>query len=268
MTADTKPLPPHGTTARAKGRPAGGIKSCHCRKCRNAENAYNKRRRVLRDTGRSLTINAAEAAEHLRGLLAANNGWQQTAEAAGMSISQLHDLVTGRQKTIGRARAERVLALKSTPVDYIIIDAVGTLRRIQALAAAGHRFADIAQASGLNKSVVSDLITGRVTCVRAATANAVRDAYAVMSLSFGTSVRNMNRARRERWADPAAWHGINMDALESFPDFTGRCGTPEGYQAHRSSGIPQCQPCKTAEAAASAERKARRAAAMRQGAAA
>ena len=80
MTTETKPLPEHGTNARAKGRPATGVPRCPCLPCRAAARAYEKRRRVLNATGRTLRVPVEPVAAHLDTLFAADAGWMQLAE--------------------------------------------------------------------------------------------------------------------------------------------------------------------------------------------
>ena len=64
-------LPAHGTTARAKGRPASGIKGCRCPKCVHAEYVYNKAREVAALAGQPYSIGTAAVADHIDTLLAA-----------------------------------------------------------------------------------------------------------------------------------------------------------------------------------------------------
>lgn len=209
MTAKTatKPLPPHGTTARATGRPHAGIKGCPCRPCRKAHNAYKKRLRYLTSTGRSVTVDATESAEHLRMLLAAGNGWDETAAALNMSTSTLSYLVTGRQERIGRARAEQILALQPDPIPNASVDALGSTRRVQALIALGHRFRDIAHGTGLEKTVICDLANQRLRTIRRSTAEAVDHGYQQLRQKPGSFTRSLNRARREGWPTPTEWAG-------------------------------------------------------------
>jgi hypothetical protein len=136
--------------------------------------------------------------------------------------------------------------------------------------AAGHAVADIRNACDplVDHTTMTHIINGTLPRIRVRTDNAVAVAYDHLAYTFGASAKSRNRARQHEWAPPAAWDGIDMSDPNAFPDFTGHCGTPKGYQAHRGSGIPACRPCKDAEAVASAERKAKRAAAAQHGLAA
>jgi len=263
----TKPLPAHGTPARANGRYRAGIKPCHCKPCCAAIRAYRKRRNVLIERGHTLTVDAAPIAAHLQKLLAAGDSLPSISRRIGYAYSPLWRVATGQQKKLRTAYAERILALQPGLATGAFTDATGSMRRLRALTAMKHSLETIATDSGLSTSVIGTIITGRRTRITQETADAVAATYRRLHMTPGSSARAGNRAAREGWAPPLAWTD-NIDDPDAFPDFTGRCGTPQGYQAHRGSGIPACRPCKDAEAVASAERKARRATAARQGLAA
>lgn len=202
----TKPLPPHGTTARAVGRPAAGIKGCSCRPCRTERNAYIKRRLYLAATNRSLTVDAAPAIAHLRMLLEAGSGWRETAEAAGISAGNLSELVSGKRKRIRRTNMERIMALQPKPSPKASTSSLGSVRRVQALIAAGHRAQDIADAAGLDICSIVDVAAGKPS-VRYETADAIAKAYRQLSGIAGNNTRGINRARRMGWPTPAEWAG-------------------------------------------------------------
>lgn len=202
----TTPLPPHGTTARAVGRPAAGIKGCTCRPCRTERNAYIKRRLYLAATDRSLTVDAAPAIAHLRMLLDAGSGWKETARAAGISAGSLSALVSGKQKRVRRTSMERILALQPKPAPKVSIPSLGTVRRVQALIAAGHRARDIAAAAGLDICSIVDVTAGKPS-VRRETADAIAKAYRQLAGIAGNNTRGINRGRRMGWPTPAEWAG-------------------------------------------------------------
>lgn len=224
--------------------------------------AYSKRRRYLKTTGRSLTTDATQAADHLRQLLnEAGNGWPHTAATLGVAPSQIYRLVSGGQKTISRARAEQILALRPNPVPEALVPATRSTRQMQALIAAGHPRMAVIDGTGLDPAVVSDILNGRKTRVQHRTAALIDGVYRDLSMVPGASARSLNRAVREGWAPPAAWDGIDMSDPSAFPDFTGRCGTAEGAGLHyRHRVLPVCGPCRGAAVVAKHERAEARAA--------
>lgn len=224
MTTATKPLPPHGTPSRARGRYSLGIARCSCRPCRVAENRYNKRRRYLTATGQSLSMNAAPVTQHLRQLFGSGAGWEQTSTAAECSKSTLSKLLHGRQSLVRRALGERILSIELADVTHtrISVPATGSIRKVRALMAIGHSCALIRQESGLDRTVVCLLVNGHTESIYAATAEKVSTAYRLLSERQGTSVRNRNRAAREHWAPPAAWDDDKIDDPQAKPDFGDR----------------------------------------------
>jgi hypothetical protein len=241
-----KPLADHGTTARAKGRPSSGIPGCSCPACRAAENAYDKRRRYLNATGRSLMVDTAPVAAHLRHLFEADAGWSQLAAATGCSSSTLHAILTGRIAECRRATANKILAVRAG--DAIphgrMVPAVGSIRRLHALLAAGHRCLDISAASGVEHSMISDLVNERLTVVKRHVAERIDCGYRKLVNCTGTSARSKNRALRGGWAPPGAWDDI--DDPNACPEWTGYCGTDRGYWTHRQQKLPMCQRCQQA----------------------
>lgn len=241
-----KPLADHGTTARAKGRPDAGIKGCPCRPCRDAENRYEKRRRYLNDTGRTLQVSAEPVAAHLKILFAAGAGWVQLAAASNCSSATISDIRTGKSVTIRRATANKILAVH--PGDALPpglpVPTVGAVRRVRALLAIGHTCKAIYEASGVEHSTITELLNGRISMVARHVDERITKGYAKLAASPGISARSLNRATREGWAPPAAWDDI--DDPDARPDWTGHCGTDRGWHVHNIENLPMCEPCEAA----------------------
>lgn len=216
-----KPLADHGTTARAKGRPALGVKGCPCTPCRRAEAAYDKKRRVFNATGRNLMVDTEPVVIHLKDLFAAGAGWNQIAEAAGSSTATMHAILTGRVKRCRRTTASKLLAVKAQEVipSSRPVDAVGSIRRMHALLALGHTNKAITAASGVEHSMLSDLINERVTVVTRHVAERIDVGFRALAAQRGTSVRSLNRARRNNWAPPAAWDDEAIDDPGAEPAY-------------------------------------------------
>lgn len=60
-----------------------------------------------------------------------------------------------------------------------------------------------------------------------------------------------------RWAPVGAWDEDTLDDPDAAPDWTGRCGTPGGAEAHRRRGTPTCQACRDVRTAAQRARRER-----------
>ncbi|MGW0780390.1 hypothetical protein [Streptomyces sp. NPDC002913] len=222
MTTGTGPLQDHGTTARAKGRPTAGIKACPCRPCRDAENAYDKRRRYLNETGRSVRVDAGPATRHLKALFASGAGWNQLVAATRCSSSTLVAIVRDQRTTIARRVSDQILAVQIHEVlePRRRISALGSTRRCRALIAAGFRFIDIAAASPLDEATIRNLINGRLDTIHATTADGITAAYTALSGKRGTSQRSLNRAARQQWAGPDYWDDADFDNPDFVPATT------------------------------------------------
>lgn len=218
MTTAVKPLADHGTTARAKGRPAAGIKGCTCRPCRDAENRYDKQRRVFNATGRTYMVDAKPAATHLRLLFEQGAGWKQLAQASGTASSTISDIVTGQRTEITRRVSDRILALTThqTLAPNRSVPAIGSIRRVCALVAAGHRVKDITAACDLDHATVRKVLNGNPNTITAYTAEQIKNAYAHLASTPGNCTRSLNRGTREGWKTPDYWD--DMGAIDD-PQF-------------------------------------------------
>ncbi|MFG7942924.1 MULTISPECIES: helix-turn-helix domain-containing protein [Streptomyces] len=215
----SKPLADHGTTARAKGRPSQGIKGCTCEPCRDAEARYDKRRRYLNATGRTVTIAAEPVADHINTLFDAGAGWTQLAAATNCSTATLADIRNGNTQTVRRTTANKILAVRPGEAQppRRPIDATGTIRRIQALVAIGHSLRALAAESGSDYALLRSLLRSPHSNISRLTADRVACAYRKLAGVPGLNQRARNRAAAEGWPSPLAW-GDNIDDPQARPD--------------------------------------------------
>lgn len=216
MTATVKPLPDHGTTARAHGRRHSGLEPCGCPRCRTAVNRYAKLRDYHQAAGRPRMIDAAEATAHLRMLLDAGHGWDNIAADAQITKEQIRRFLNGRYVRIQRTTAKRILAVQPKPHAKAIVDSIGTVRRLRALIAIGRTIREISLWSGIHHDLLGLLVNGSHPQVRHETAEAVAQAYRTWCMVRGSNARSRNRAVREGWAPPLAW-GEDIDSPEAQP---------------------------------------------------
>lgn len=254
MTA-TKPLPPHGTTARYSGNPRDAIRiTCRCEDCRTAE----RRRKKRAATVGKLTVDAAPARAHIRRLLASGASYYSIAATSGCGINTVRNIGSGIRTEIWASTRNRLLAVTAAPDDKVPVPALGSIRRVRALLAIGHPVLAIQSAAGISHNPMAKLVSGNVANIWQATADAIEAAYGALSNSTGNSPRSIRKAAREGWAPPAAWDGIDMSDPKAFPDFTGQCGTPRGFRIHTEQQVPCCGPCRVAWRAYARERYAAR----------
>ena len=219
MTAP-RPLAPHGTHARAIGRPSTGIPRCPCTPCRHAEYLYDRRRRYLKQTGRSLTVDPGPAADHLRNILSHNVTKEDIAAAAKCSRATIDAILNGRTAPIRRATANGILAVRPETLPTFRerpVDATGSRRRIRALVAIGHTVKTIIVASGIGHTAMSHIIEGTALTIRASTAAAIARTYKILVAVPGSSTRSRGRAVKLGWDGPAAW-GANIDDPAAQPE--------------------------------------------------
>jgi hypothetical protein len=215
-----KPLPPHGTHARAIGRPSGGIPRCPCQPCRRAEYLYDRRRRYLKQTGRSLTVDPTPTRAHLLALVAEGVTKEDIATAAPCSRSVIDTILTREPKTIRRTTADRILAVRPEQQPSYRerrVDAIGSTRRVRALVAIGHSVKTIQVESGVNHTAMSAIVEGATPTLRPEVAAAVTRAYKTLVTIPGTSARSRNRAVKLGWQGPAAW-GADIDDPAAQPE--------------------------------------------------
>ncbi|GAB2718444.1 hypothetical protein [Streptomyces bullii] len=247
----TKPLPAHGTYARANGCP-GYREPCKCEPCLNARRAGKKRQRVNRQLGRIPYRDASRARARLRELNQ-TMGWVAIAAAVDSSPAHMRQIASGRIPKIKHATHAKIMAVKPEPSGGQYIDATGSVRHCRALQALGHTAETIATAAGSARSRIVIVISGQQR-IRRSLAMKIEVAYRALAEKEGTSTRSRNRAHREGWAPPGAWDDDTIDDPNAHPEWTGHCGTDRGWWLHSINDIPVCPPCETAHQQWKAER--------------
>ncbi|MEU9470484.1 hypothetical protein AB0D78_28470 [Streptomyces avermitilis] len=209
MSTAVKPLPPHGSTARAYGSP-GRRPRCHCQPCRTVRNRHQKQIRVNRELGRSPFTSPAKAQAHLKELHQSMS-WDSLEAATGVWFSNLIAIYQGRRKKIRHETEAKILAVstpdKGDPGQYI--DATGSTRRLQALSCIGHSYAAICEAANTCPNRVVSIANGRQPTIRRDLADRITAAYQRLASSPPPANKHTNRtrnvARAKGWHDPQWW---------------------------------------------------------------
>jgi hypothetical protein len=253
------------------------LDGCRCYVCGYARSQYddNRNRAIAYGTWHPWA-DAAPVRAHILTLQSCNLGLRRIADLAGCDRKRLQAITTGRpdrgtgpQDQVRPELASAILAVEPT-LDNLggstVISATGTTRRLQALVAVGWPQMHLGCRLGMTPGNFGATLQRPRVIVR--TARAVRDLYDAVwradPTEHGATAAGVSRARKaaaeQRWAPVGAWDDDTIDEPEAYPDWTGRCGTPEGYNDHFAHRIlPACQPCRTARAAH--RRAARKAAA-------
>lgn len=211
----SKPLPPHGTINRRKHY------GCKCQDCCKALRAYSNARYAAITAGTwQPFVEAGPVRQHILRLRAAGMSFHRIQVLSGLpnrTISGFLAASTGpgnvrcRKRSTRREVADKILSIPVDPMMAHLVDATGTRRRIQALAAIGWPQKQVAERIGLNRSHMCSILKRERVFRR--TALAVSEAYAELesgsSRRYGVSKTNANRARAQatanRWPPPAYW---------------------------------------------------------------
>lgn len=238
-----------------------------------SRNARHKYARYLRATGRPTRVPVGPARQHLRTLYF-GYGMSSTllAKRCDMAQSTISEIILGRRnnrgvmvpvKEIYREKEASILAIKPespTTKGGALILGIGSTRRLQALVAAGYPVKWLADQIGNQSSNFSDLVKGKQKRVQYSTAHRVRELFEKYEtadpLDTGIPVANFRKARtvaiRNGYVGAMLWDWDTIDDPDGFPNWTGYCGSPTGYQHHVNQGLPVCQPCRDAKAVAQA----------------
>jgi transcriptional regulator with XRE-family HTH domain len=219
----------HGTAAMYSHGP------CRCAPCSQAASAAARHRYRMIAYGQWQPFtDATPAREHVRSLQAQGLGWQRIAELAGVAAPTVSSMLYGRSGRpptgkIRTATAEALLAFRPGLDDLPAtapVDAAGTRRRMQALAAAGWSAQRLAGYLGFDRAHAGRIIRGDNPRVSAATARAVRGLYDELwdrPPPEGTrwekvaANRARDHARQQGWPPPMAWDDDKIDDPAAKP---------------------------------------------------
>ncbi|MFJ4735259.1 hypothetical protein ACIP6V_23800 [Streptomyces sp. NPDC088770] len=251
------------------------LDGCRCYVCGWAVAQYNDAREhaMRRGTWQPWT-DAEPVRVHLRNLQSCGMGLRTVAAASNVDRKRLQAILSGRpergtgpQEKVRPELAAAVLAVEPTLENLApntLISPLGTRRRAHALVAVGWPQHYLAARLGMTDSNYGAMLRRDHVLVRRALA--VRAFYDelwnVDPTEHGATAAGIARARQRAatngWAPVGAWDDDTIDDPEAFPDWTGKCGTPEGFWSHRYIKVPACQPCRDAFNADQRERGAQR----------
>ncbi len=252
-------------TWRPHGNAKYHLEHCRCPSCRQAALDYEDHRRRAIAYGRwQPFVDAEPVRQHVRTLGEFGIGWIRTAKLARVSTGGVSKLLYGDRhrslaptKRVRPETARKLLAVEPTLDnlgDRTAIDGTGTRRRLHALVAKGWSRSELARGLGMQRSNFGRILTsGLVTAsTHRATLALYDQLWRLDPEQHGVTARWAEQARRDArmrgWAPVGAWDDDTIDDPAAHPDWTGRCGTPEGRAAHYRIKTPACQPCRDARA--------------------
>lgn len=244
-------------------------------------NRLAKRARHMAAMGKPVYVLPEEFARGMRIL--------RKAQASGMSLTQIADqletakstpqkLLSGQTVTMRRETYDKLLRLQpelpertgDTRRGGAKMDPRATVRRLQALVAMGWTSKGMSPYIGMDQRNLSNLVLGKCKFVYAVTQREIHAAYDKLQhmdpAGNGETVigiaRAKSRARSHSWAPPWAWDEDTIDDPAAQPEWTGACGTEEGYRIHVRETffggvyMPPCDACRAvAEVGDPGERK-------------
>jgi hypothetical protein len=189
------------------------------------EYAARRRRAIAYGTWQPDLVDAEPARQHLRALSAAGVGYARTAQLAGVPNSVITKLIWGDggapSARIRTATEAKLLSVTADQLaDRASVPAIGTIRRMRALATIGWTFSAQATAIGWDVRNLHRIFT-RSDYVTVATARTVAELYDRWSMTTPEPRYSTSRARgaaaRSRWLPPLAWDDDTIDDPAGVP---------------------------------------------------
>lgn len=224
MTTATKPLPEHGTYARANGSP-GYRKPCNCEPCTLEKRRANKRWKLRKARGLSASIDATPAREHLA-MLRETRTWESIAQASDVTYSSLMYVASGTRETIHVNTHNAILAVKplDKPLPSLQVDSLISRRRLRALMVIGYSTRVLARECRVAKDRVHEIAMDLQPTVRYDIAERIEAAYERLAFRPPAldkyTARTRNLAASRGWHGPLAWDG-NIDDPAAEPEALG-----------------------------------------------
>lgn len=228
---------------------------------------YSRERELeyLSRTGRAGFVPAGPVRERLQSLRRRGIPLALIAERTGISSSSLIvqlNRVDRRGMEVRSCRMATRTAVMGARFGVEDIRAVppdGIRRRLQALTVIGYPMPFLAPVIGFDRRELWRLMVGdrSKTFTTRSTLLLVDGLYQRFQLkdpvAEGVDPRMASRTRiisvRKGYAPPHTWDPDTIDDPEAHPEWTGACGTSEGYRIHRREGIPACAACLEFDAA-------------------
>jgi transcriptional regulator with XRE-family HTH domain/plasmid maintenance system antidote protein VapI len=238
------------TTAAETHTPSTGCYKRGCKQpgCVAAGRRYAKLLAYDMARGISRMHDTTQVRAHVERLVAAKWTHREIGNAAHVARATISYIAAGQPETSKRiALAILSIPIGPPPKTPTHTEAVGSTRRIRALAFAGYTLVDLAGRLNMSDDRVSSIARGAVSVVRTSDAQLIARTYRQLADKPGPSERARADARKKGWAPLGVWDDI--DDPDAVPDWTGHCGSDRGYWMHQRQQLPMCQRCKQAHEA-------------------
>lgn len=190
--------------------------TCTCPPCQTAR----RRQAKIARTGRYHRVPSDVALAHVLDWTEAGYSPAWIATAAGLAKSYVQAIVSGnrcgRARGIGPVYAARIVATDLTAATAGVGPALGSRRRLQALAVLGWTVEELGDRSGVKFTTIAAIQRGATQQITAARAATVHALWTDLAETRGPSTEATRRALAKGWAPPAAWDDI--DDPNATPD--------------------------------------------------
>ncbi|RKN61899.1 hypothetical protein D7231_32015 [Streptomyces klenkii] len=191
------------------------LRGCQRPECRDAHRRYCKRYALRVVEQGPVRVDLRPAHDRVQAWYQQGYSQRQIALAAGgISEGVIQSILAGTINTLHPASARAILGARIEDAGQpgaTRLDATGTRRRLQALAATGWPLIQVAQRAGMAHKTARDAVHG--THVYAATAHAIADTYDQLAhqapeqhgVRQWVTDRTRKWARAHGWPDPTFW---------------------------------------------------------------
>lgn len=214
---------PEPTPCENCGRPYRPLRRGFCNRCdakRRGRHGYQ-----------CSYVDAQPARAHLVALRQAGMGLRRISEITGISRKTLMNLATGRSdrgsapsRRLAATTAAAILAadIPDAPHDQVaggqLVDAIGTVRRMQSLVAYGYPRRYLADRLGIAARQATALCDPATLRVTATTHRRVASLFAELEATPGPSQRARDDGARRGWEVPLAWDERDIDRFTITTD--------------------------------------------------
>ena len=225
-----------------------------------AERRRDLYRRMRRHQGKPSRVLPEECEQARRKVVAFHDrgmGFREMEAECGGKPSRhaFGNLASGQRKTLLRSSYEAIMAMRFVPPEGgglrhgPFLASIGAARRIYALRALGFTASFLAEYAGY--SADRPMTWGEGRYIHPALRNRICEMYDKLRdrkpEEFGIEgpllARMLTLARNAGFAPPGCWDEDTIDDPAAVPEWTGYCGTPEGYITHLLAGLTVCPAC-------------------------
>lgn len=219
---------------------------CRCAECKEANRvrASVRRRKQIYGIYQNSYIPAEPARQHCLDLAAKGWGTRTIAEKSGVSLTVIKHLLYGRspaEQTSSRygrpaittrilaRNAEKIMAVRFSLEDSsggVLVDSLGLIRRVQALACLGYSMNWQAEALGITPGNFALML--KRNRVSASTWHKVNDLFVKYHLVKRVAsnrheqagiTKALNQAKKNKWVPPLMWDNIDLDASPAVIEY-------------------------------------------------